>query len=121
MARTPEADTPATPIRRDQVEQRQEDAVAATPPDSGEGAAEASPAADGPPPAQVDGEALIAEMAFPVTGEPDPAADRAHQGGHDAAAKAGDAEQSSPSSGALAPAKPPAAGRGDAANPRVGR
>lgn len=89
MARTPEADTPATPVRRDHTQGVQGNAVPATPPDPGEGAAaEASPAADGPP-ATVDGDALIAEMAFPVTGEPDAAAGPAHHG-HDGDAAAGD-------------------------------
>ena len=85
MARTPEADTPATPVRRDPAQDQKGDAAATLPPDPGEGAAaEASPAADGPPPAQADGDALIAEMAFPITGEPEPVDGPARDG--DAAA-----------------------------------
>ena len=98
---------------------RQGAAVAAIPPGPGEGAAaEASPAADGPPPAQVDGDALIAEMAFSVSGEPDGAAGPMRQGHDDGAATAGDAGPPSPPSGTPAAAKPPVGGRAGGAAPR---
>ena len=122
MAHTLKADAPAAPVQHDRTQKRQGNSVTALPADPGEGAAaEASPAAGGPPPAQADGDALIAEMAFPVGGGPDRAADPAHHGGKDDAAKAGDAGPPSPSSGAPAPVKPPAAARGNTANPRGGR
>ena len=119
MSRTPKAGTPAAPVQHDRTQKRQGNSVTALPADPGEGAAaEASPAAGGPPPAQADGDALIAEMAFPVGAGPDRAADPAHHGSHDDAAEAGDAGSPSPSTGAPAPAEPSAAARGDAANPR---
>jgi len=58
------------------------------------GAAEAGPSADGPEPAGDDGDALIAEMAFPVSSEPK--TDAGQEEHEDAASQAGDARPPSP-------------------------
>jgi len=69
-------------------------------------AAEASPSADGPEPAGDDGDAMIAEMAFPVSSEPgDGTGPKEHE---DAASQAGDAVPPSPHSNSSAAATPAA-------------
>ena len=69
-------------------------------------AAEASPPADGPEPTGDEGDALIAELAVPVSGEPK---NGASPGEHEnAAPQAGDAASRSPRSVLPAPAAPAA-------------
>ena len=72
-AALPGADRPAVSSpasgARGRTPRPQPDAAATVAPDPGEGAAaEASPAADGPPPDDTEGDTLIAEMAFPASG-----------------------------------------------------
>jgi len=78
-------------------------------------AAEASPSADGPEPAGDEGDTPVAEMAFPVSGEPmNGAGPEAHE---NAAVQAGDAVPTSPPPDASALAAP--AARWDRASDRV--
>jgi len=69
-------------------------------------AAEASPPADGPEPAGDDGDAMIAEMAVPVSGEPD--RDAGPEEHEDAAPQAGDVVPPSLPADKSAPATPAA-------------
>jgi len=69
-------------------------------------AAEASPPADGPEPAGDDGDAMIAEMAVPVSGEPD--GDAGPEEHEDAAPQAGDVVPPSLPADKSAPATPAA-------------
>ncbi len=78
-------------------------------------AAEASPPADGPEPAGDDGDAMIAEMAVPVSGEPD--GDAGPEEHEDAAPQAGDVVPPSLPADKSAPATP--AARWDRASDRV--
>jgi len=78
-------------------------------------AAEASPSADGPEPAGDEGDALIAEMALPVSSEPK--SDAGPEEHDDAASQAGDAVPPSPPPDTSAPAMP--AARWDRASDRA--
>ena len=103
-----EGSTPARGRRGRKAEPRASVAEPALPLDAGmdQMAAEASPPANGPEPAGDEGDALVAELAVSVSGEPrNDASSEEHE---DAAPQAGDVVSHSPRSDMSAPAAPAA-------------